>query len=67
MTLTPLLTLSHRRQVEDNFIILLKIEYLDVFHCRSGYRQRKELLKTDSESLFPYGSGHIINFCLAPS
>jgi hypothetical protein len=39
----------------------------DVFRCRSGYRQRTEFLKTDSESLFPDGSGHIFNFCLAPS
>jgi hypothetical protein len=61
MTLTPLLTLSHRRQVKDNFIIFQKIEYSDVFHYRSGYRQRTEFLKTDSESLFPDGSGHIFN------
>ena len=67
MTLTPLLTLSHPRQVEDNFIIPQKIEYSDVFRCRSGYRQRTEFLKTDSESLFPDGSGHIFNFCLALS
>ncbi len=45
MTLTPLLTLTHRRQVEDNFIILQKIEYLDVFCCHSGYRQCTEFLK----------------------
>jgi hypothetical protein len=56
MILTPLLKLTHRRQVEDNFIILQKIEFLDVFHCRSGYRQRTEFFKTDSESLFPDGS-----------
>jgi hypothetical protein len=61
----PLLTLSHPRQVEDNFIILQKIEYSDVFRCRSGYRQRTEFLKTDSESLFLDGSGRIFNFCLA--
>ncbi len=65
MTLIPLLTFSHRRQVEDNFIILQKIEYSDVFCCHSGYRQCTEFLKT--ESLFPDGSGHIFNFCLAPS
>ncbi len=39
----------------------------DVFRCRSGYKQRTEFLKTDPESLFPDGSGHIFNFCLAPS
>jgi hypothetical protein len=50
MTLTPLLTLGHRRQVEDSFIILQKIEYSDVFHCHSGCRQRTELKKKDSES-----------------
>jgi hypothetical protein len=66
MTLTPLPTLTHRHQVEDNFIILQKIEYSDVFLCRSGYRQCTEFLKTDSESLFPDGSGHIFNFYLAP-
>jgi hypothetical protein len=62
MTLTPLLTLTHRRQVEDNFIILQKMKYAEVFHCRLGYRQCTEFLKTDSESLFPDGSGHIFNF-----
>jgi hypothetical protein len=31
----------------------------DVFCCRSGYRQSTEFLTTDSESLFPDGSGHI--------
>ncbi len=67
MTLTPLLTLSHPRQVKDNFIILQKIEYSDVFRCRLDYRQRTEFLKTDSESLFLDGSGHFFNFCLAPS
>ncbi len=50
-----------------NFIILQKIMLSDVFRCRSGYRQRKEFLKTDSESLFPDDSGHIFNFCLASS
>jgi hypothetical protein len=55
MTLTPLLTLTYRRKVEDNFIILQKIEYSDVLRCRSGYCQRTEFLKTDSESLFPDG------------
>jgi hypothetical protein len=50
-----------------NFIILQKIEYSDIFRFRSGYRQRTEFLKTDSESLFPDGYGHIFNFCLAPS
>jgi hypothetical protein len=29
----------------------------------SGYRQHTEILKTDSEGLFPDGSGHIFNFC----
>jgi hypothetical protein len=67
MTLTPLPTLTHRRQVEDNFIILQKIEYSDVFPCRLGYRQCTELKKKDSESLFPDGSELIVNFCLAPS
>jgi hypothetical protein len=64
MTLTPVLTLSHRRQVEDNFIILQKIEYSDVFCCRLGYRQCAES-DSDSESLFTDGSGHTFNFCLA--
>ncbi len=67
MTLTPLPTLTHRRQVEDNFIILQKIEYSDISSCRSDYRQRTEFLKTDSESLFTDDSGHIFDFCLAPS
>jgi hypothetical protein len=55
-----LLTLSDRRQVKDNFIILRKIEYSNVFRCRSGNRQRTEFLKTDSESIFPDGSGHML-------
>jgi hypothetical protein len=46
---------------------LNKIMLPDVFLCRSDYRQRTEFLKTDSESLFPDGSGHIFNFCLALS
>jgi hypothetical protein len=40
----------------------------DVAGCyplRSGYRQCTEFFKTDSKSLFPDGSGHIFNFCLA--
>jgi hypothetical protein len=45
-----------------NFIVLQKIEYSDVFRCRSGHRQRTEFLKTDSESLFLDGSGHIFSF-----
>jgi hypothetical protein len=45
MTLTPLLTLSHRRQVKDNLIILQKIEYSDVFRCCLDYRQPTEFLK----------------------
>jgi hypothetical protein len=67
MTLIPLLTLTHHRRVEDKFIVLQKIEYLDVFLFRLGYRHHTEFQKTDSESLFPDGSGHIFNFCLAPS
>jgi hypothetical protein len=39
MTLSPLLTLSHRHQVKDNFIILQKVEYSNVFRWRLGYRQ----------------------------
>jgi hypothetical protein len=46
---------------------LNKIMLPDVFRCRSGYRQRKEFLKTDSENFFPDGSGRIFNFCLALS
>ncbi len=46
---------------------LNKMMLPDIFCCRSGYRQHIELLKTDSESLFPDGSGHIFNFFLAPS
>jgi hypothetical protein len=46
---------------------LNKMMLSDIFHCRSGYRQRKEFFKTDSESLFPDGSGHIFNFCIAPT
>jgi hypothetical protein len=53
--------------VEENLIILQKIEYSNVFNCRSGYRQRTNFFKTDSESLFLDGSGRIFNFCLAPS
>ncbi len=46
---------------------LNKIMLPDVFRCRSGYKQRTEFLKTDSESLFPDDSGHIFNFCIALS
>jgi hypothetical protein len=52
MTLTPMLTLSHRRQVKDNFIILQKIEYSDIFRCHSGYRQRTEFQKQSQKAYF---------------
>ncbi len=52
MTLTPLLTLTHRRLVEDNFIIHQKIEYSDIFRCRSGYRQCTEFLKQIQKAYF---------------
>ncbi len=66
MTLTPLLTLTQVRSGRQ-FHHSLKIEYLDVFYCRSGNRQHTKFLRTDSESLCPDGSGYIFNFCLAPS
>jgi hypothetical protein len=55
MTLIPLLTLTppSGRQFHHS----PKIEYSEVFRCHSGYRQHTEFLKTDSESLFPGGSG----------
>ncbi len=46
---------------------LNKIMLPDIFRCCSGYRQRTEFVRTDSESLFPDSSGHIFNFCLALS
>jgi hypothetical protein len=36
-------------------------------HCRSGYRQCTESFKKYLESFFLVDSGHLFNFCLAPS
>ncbi len=37
---------------ERQFYHSQKIEYLDIFRCRSGYRQHTKYLKTDSEAFF---------------
>ncbi len=67
MTLTPTAHADSSLPSERQFHHSPKINYSNVFRYRSGYIQRREYLKTDSESLFPDSSGHIFNFCWAPS
>ncbi len=55
MTLSPPILQAQQNDVAVCFPLLF------------GLQKHTEFLKTDSERLIPYGSGHIFNFCLAPS